>query len=114
MVRDFDEKGLKEVSESESAKTIEALKKIRLSATMLEIGFKSDNLGEVIHCQIELEQLAAKLQADHGNLVTPEQCEAAKDSLDRFVALIDQAFERVSGAGGSGPAPSGPRPYIPG
>lgn len=114
MVRDFDEKGLKEVSESESAKTIEALKKIRLSATMLEIGFKSDNLGEVIHCQIELEHLAAKLQADHGDLVTPEQCEAAKDSLDRFVALIDQAFERVSGAGGSGPAPSGPHPYIPG
>ena len=112
MVRNFDEKGLKEVSESESEKTIEALKKIRLSATMLEIGFKSDNLGEVIHCQIELEHLAAKLQADHGDLVTPEQCEAAKDSLDRFVALIDQAFERVSG--GSGPAPSGPHPYIPG
>lgn len=112
MVGDFDEKGLNEVSESESAKTIEALKKIRLSATMLEIGFKSDNLGEVIHCQIELEQLAAKLQADHGDLVTPEQCEAAKDSLEGFVALIDQAFERVSGAGG--PAPSGPHPDIPG
>lgn len=101
MVGDSDGKGLNEVSGSESTKTIEALKKIRLSATMLEIGFKSDNLGEVIHCQLELEQLAAKLQADHGDLVTPEQCEAVKDSLEGFVALVDQAFEKVSG--GSGP-----------
>lgn len=111
MVGDFDEKGLSEVSGPETEKTIEALKKIRLSATMLEIGFKSDNLGEVIHCQLELEQLAAKLQADHGDLVTPEQCEAAKDSLEGFVALIDQAFERVSCD--SGPNPAERKPRIP-
>lgn len=77
-------------------KTIEALKKIRLSATMLEMGFKSENLSEVIQCQVELEHLAAQLQAEHGDLVTPEQCEAARESLEGFVALVDQAFERIS------------------
>ena len=64
MVGDPVEKGLNELSGTESAKTIEALKRIRLSATMLEVGFKSDNLSEVIQCQIELEGLAAQLEAE--------------------------------------------------
>lgn len=97
------------MSESGAAKTVESLKKIRLSATMLEIGFKSDNLGEVIHCQVELEQLVEKLRAEHGDLVTPEQCEAVRESLEGFVALIDQVFEKISGGGGPGKRkPPGP------
>lgn len=99
VVGDPDEKGLRALSESGAAKTVESLKKIRLSATMLEIGFKSENLGEVIHCQVELEQLVEKLRAEHGDLVTPEQCEAVRESLEGFVALIDQAFEKISGGG---------------
>ena len=91
-------------------KTIESLKKIRLSASMLEVGFKSDNLGEVIQCQIELERLAAQLQAEHGDLVTPEQCEAAKDSLEGFVALVDRAFEKAALAGGDTPGSGKPKP----
>lgn len=114
MVGDPLEKGLNNVSGAESVKTIEALKKIRLSATMLEVGFKSENLGEVIQCQIELEQLAAQLQAEHGDLVTPEQCEAAKDSLQGFVALVDQAFEKAAFAGGSTPGPGKPKSPEPG
>ena len=113
MVGDPDEKGLTTVSESGELQTIESLKKIRLSATMLEIGFKSENLGEVIHCQIELEQLAEKLRAEHGDLVTPEQCEAVKDNLEGFVALIDQVFERVSGTG-SDPGPGHRKPPVQG
>jgi hypothetical protein len=89
-------------------KKIESLRKIRLSATMLEVGFKSENLGEVIQCQIELEELAARLQAEHGDLVTAQQCEHAKESLDAFVALIDQAMEKATLKEG---IPSGaPRP----
>ncbi len=75
---------------------------------MLEVGFKSENLGEVIQCQIELEELAARLQAEHGDLVTAQQCEQAKESLDAFVALIDQAMEKATLIEG---IPSGaPRP----
>ncbi len=91
-------------------KTIESLKRIRLSAAMLEVGFRSDNLGEVIQCQIELERLAAQLQAEHGDLVTPEQCEAAKDSLEGFVALVDRAFEKAANAGQGVPEPGRPKP----
>ena len=84
------------MSEADSAKKIESLRKIRLSATMLEVGFKSENLSEMIQCQIELEELAARLQAEQGDLVTAQQCEQAKESLDAFVALVDQAMEKAA------------------
>jgi len=96
------------MSEAGSAKKIESLRKIRLSATMLEVGFKSENLSEMIQCQIELEELAARLQAEQGDLVTPEQCEAAKNSLDAFVTLVDQAMEKA--AHNEGITPGSPRP----
>jgi hypothetical protein len=78
-----------------TAKKMESLRKLKLSATMLEVGFKSENLGEIIQCQIELEELAARLQAEQSDLVTPEQCEVAKESLESFVALVDQAMEKT-------------------
>jgi hypothetical protein len=91
-----------------SVKKIESLRKIRLSATMLEVGFKSENLSEMIQCQIELEELAARLQAEQGDLVTAEQCETAKKSLDAFVTLVDQAMEKA--ALNEGITPGSPRP----
>jgi len=75
---------------------------------MLEVGFKSENLSEMIQCQIELEELAARLQAEQGDLVTPEQCEAAKNSLDAFVTLVDQAMEKA--ALNESITPGSPRP----
>jgi hypothetical protein len=84
------------MSEAGSVKKIESLRKIRLSATMLEVGFKSENLSEMIQCQIELEELAARLQAEQGDLVTAQQCEEAKASLDAFVALVDRAMEKAA------------------
>jgi hypothetical protein len=79
-----------------SVKKIESLRKIRLSATMLEVGFKSENLSEMIQCQLELEELAARLQAEYGDLVTAQQCERARESLDAFVALVDQAMAKAT------------------
>jgi len=96
------------MSEAGSVEKIESLRKIRLSATMLEVGFKSENLSEMIQCQIELEELAARLQAEQGDLVTPQQCEAAKKNLDAFVALVDQAIEKA--ALNQGITPGSPRP----
>ena len=96
------------MSEADSAKKIESLRKIRLSATMLEVGFKSENLSEMIQCQIELEELAARLQAEQGDLVTAQQCEQAKESLDAFVALVDQAMEKATL--NKGITPGSPRP----
>jgi len=93
-----------------SAKKIESLRKIKLSATMLEVGFKSENLSEIIQCQIELEALAARLQAEQGDLVTPEQCEAAKESLETFVALVDQAMEKATHYEGVTSASARPKP----
>ncbi len=75
--------------------TLESLKKIRLSAAMLEVGFGMDNISELIQCQIELDELAARLQAEHGDLVTPRECDQAKGSLNAFVALVDQALEKA-------------------
>jgi hypothetical protein len=97
------------MAEAGSLKKLESLRKIRLSATMLEVGFKSENLGEIIQCQIELEKLAARLQAEHGDLVSPQQCSASgHQSLDAFVTLVDQALEKAMHADG---IPSGsPRP----
>jgi len=96
------------MSEAGSVKKLESLRKIRLSATMLEVGFKSENLGEIIQCQIELEELATRLHAEQGDLVTPEQCEAAKESLEAFVALVDQTMEKVTL--NEGITPGSPRP----
>lgn len=93
-----------------TAKKIESLRKLKLSATMLEVGFKSENLGEIIQCQIELEELAARLQAEQGDLVTPEQCEAAKESLEAFVALVDQAMEKAAHNEGVTSGPARPKP----
>ena len=98
------------MSEAGSVKKIETLRKIRLSATMLEVGFKSENLSEMIQCQIELEELAARLQAEQGDLVTAQQCEQAKGSLDAFVALVDQAMEKVAHAEGIPSGASKPKP----
>jgi len=94
--------------EAGSVEKIESLRKIRLSATMLEVGFKSENLSEMIQCQIELEELAARLQAEQGDLVTPEQCAAAKKRREAFVALVDQAVEKA--ALNEGITPGSPRP----
>ena len=98
------------MSDKSSAKKIESLRKIRLSATMLEVGFKSENLGEIIQCQIELEELAARLQAEQGDLVTPEQCEAAKESLEAFVALVEQAMQKIIQKEGIPTGPAKPKP----
>jgi hypothetical protein len=83
-----------------------SLKKMRLSAMMLQVGFEGENLGEFIQCQVELEALAERLNAEHGDLVTPEQCEEAKASLVAFVALIDQAQEKLVIPDGNSPGPS--------
>jgi len=91
-------------------KKLESLRKIRLSATMLEVGFKSENLGEIIQCQIELEDLAERLLAENGDLVTPEQCESAKKSLDAFVSLIDQAMEKATHSESVPSGPARPKP----
>jgi len=98
------------MSEAGSVKKIESLRKIRLSATMLEVGFKSENLSEMIQCQVELEELAARLQAEQGDLVTALQCEQAKESLDAFVALVDQAIEKASLTEGIPSGPPRPKP----
>ncbi len=74
---------------------LESLKKIRLSAAMLEVGFGMDNISEIVQCQIELDALAARLQAEHGDLVTSSECDQAKGSLNAFVALVDEAMEKA-------------------
>jgi hypothetical protein len=78
------------MTDGEMAKKLESLKKMRLSAMMLQVGFTGENLSEFIQCQVELDALAERLQAEHGDLVTPQECLEAKESLDKFVALIDQ------------------------
>jgi hypothetical protein len=83
------------MTDLETGKKQESLKKMRLSAMMLQVGFEGENLGEFIQCQVELEALAERLKAEHGDLVTPQQCEEAKGSLDAFVALIDRAQEKA-------------------
>ena len=84
------------MTDGEIRKKLESLKKMRLSAMMLQVGFAGDNLGEFIQCQVELHALAERLQAEYGELVTPRQCEKAKESLDAFVALIDQIQEKLA------------------
>ena len=91
-------------------KKLESLRKIKLSAVMLEVGFKSENLGEIIQCQIELDELAARLLAEQGDLVTPEQCEVAKESLEAFVALVDMTVEKAAQTEGILSAPAKPKP----
>ncbi|HTZ40434.1 MAG TPA: hypothetical protein VMB77_09765 [Syntrophales bacterium] len=93
------------MTDDELIKKLESLKKMRLSAMMLQVGFAGDNLGEFIQCQVELHALAERLRSEYGELVTPQQCEEAKESLDAFVALIDQAQEKLTLSGSS---PSGP------
>lgn len=89
------------MTDHEVQKRLESLKKMRLSAMMLQVGFEGENLGEYIQCQVELEALVERMQAEHGSLVTPQQCEEAKGSLEAFVALIDQAQEKARGSQGS-------------
>jgi hypothetical protein len=91
------------MTDREIVKRVESLKKMRLSAMMLQVGFAGDNLSEFIQCQVELHALAERLLADHGELVTPQQCEEAKESLDAFVALIDQIQEKLTLSGSSPP-----------
>ncbi len=92
------------MTNEEIRKKLESLRKMRLSAMMLQVGFEGENLGEYIQCEVELQTLAARLQAEHGDLVTPQQCEVvAKESLSAFVALIDQAQEKLTGNSAPGP-----------
>lgn len=94
------------MTDGEMGKKRESLKKMRLSAMMLQVGFAGENLGEFIQCQVELDALAEKLQAEHGDLVTPQQCDEAKGSLDIFVALIDEAQEKLTRLGNNSPGPA--------
>jgi len=84
---------------ADNTRKAEALRTIRLSALMLEVGFKSDNLGEVIQCQIELDGLASRLEAEHADLVTTEQCDEARQSLEAFVTLLDMTLQKLSSEG---------------
>ena len=81
---------------ADNTKKAEALRTIRLSALMLEVGFKSDNLGEVIQCQIELDGLASRLEAEHADLFTTEQCDEARQSLEAFVTLMDMTLQKFA------------------
>lgn len=92
------------MTDREVEKKLDSLKRMRLSAMMLQVGFAGENLGEYIQCQAELHTLAERLLADHGDIVTPQQCEEAKDSLDMFVSLIDQAQEKLTGNASPPPA----------
>lgn len=83
------------MTDRKTEEKLESLKKIRLSAMMLQVGFEGENLGEYIQCQVELEALTERLQTEHGDLVTPQQCEEAKGSLETFILLIDQAQEKA-------------------
>jgi cell division protein FtsB len=94
------------MTDGEMGKKRESLKKMRLSAMMLQVGFTGENLSEFIQCQVELDALAEKLQAEHGDLVTPQQCKEAKGSLDAFVALIDEAQEKLTLSGNNSPGPA--------
>lgn len=94
----------------DNEKRTESLRAIRLSATMLEVGFKSENLGEIIQCQIELDDLVTRLHAAHGDLVSAEQCEQVRESLEAFVALLDMTLRKLAPE----EEPSGPiRPKSP-
>jgi hypothetical protein len=95
-----------DTADREMGKKLESLKKMRLSAMMLQVGFEGENLGEYIQCQVELSALADRLQAEHGDLVTPRQCEEAKESLEAFVTLIDQAREKLTFQVGNIPGPA--------
>ncbi len=81
---------------TDKEKKAESLRAIRLSAMMLEVGFKSDNLGEIIQCQIELDGLATRVETEHADLVTTEQCEKARESLEAFVTLLDMALQKLT------------------
>jgi hypothetical protein len=87
-------------------KRLESLKRMRLSAMMLQVGFTGENLSEFIQCQAELEALAERLQAEHEDFVTPQQCDEAKGSMDAFVTLIDQAQEKLTRLGNNSPGPA--------
>jgi hypothetical protein len=93
------------MTDREMGQKLESLKKMRLSAMMLQVGFEGENLGEYIQCQVELEALVERLQAEHGSLFTPQQCEDAKGSLEAFIALIDLAQEKLTLPGGNSPGP---------
>lgn len=84
---------------ADNTRKAEALRTIRLSALMLEVGFKSENLGEIIQCQIELDGLASRLEAEHADLFTAEQCDEARQSLEAFVTLLDMTLQKLAPEG---------------
>lgn len=88
----------------------EGLRKIRLQATMLQVGFGSEDIGEVLQCQAELEALADRLLAEHGDLVTAARCSAARGRLDDFVALLDEILLGHFNDSGIPPGTSRPKP----
>lgn len=71
---------------------LENIKQIRILAHMLKENLMTDNLGDLLFTQNEMERLMIQFREEFPDLMTAAQFMAAKGDYDVFLNLLDLAY----------------------
>ncbi|HOD36934.1 MAG TPA: hypothetical protein PLR20_14275 [Syntrophales bacterium] len=71
---------------------LENIKQIRILAHMIKENLMTDNLGDLLFAQNEMEGLIIRVQEELPDLMTAGQLRAAKDDYDVFLNHLDAAY----------------------
>jgi len=71
---------------------LETIKQIRILAHMIKENLMTDNLGDLIFAQNEMEKLIIQFHEVFPDLMNAGEFRTAKDDYDAFLNLVDAAY----------------------
>jgi hypothetical protein len=71
---------------------LETIKQIRILAHMIKENLMTDNLGDLIFAQNEMEKLIIQFHEEFPDLINAGEFRTAKDDYDAFLNLVDATY----------------------
>ena len=71
---------------------LETIKQIRILAHMIKENLMTDNLGDLIFAQNEMEKLIIQFHEEFPDLINAGEFKTAKDDYDAFLNLVDATY----------------------
>ncbi|NPU86007.1 MAG: hypothetical protein HPY65_16140 [Syntrophaceae bacterium] len=73
----------------------EVLAQMKISALCLQVCMMSTDIGESVTAQDEFEQVVESFHSMFGDWMTPEQCEASKRDVERFLSILQPLLDHL-------------------
>jgi hypothetical protein len=71
---------------------LETIKQIRILAHMIKENLMTDNLGDLLFAQNEMEKLIIQFHEEFPDLINAGEFKTAKDDYDAFLNLVDATY----------------------